>query len=165
LYEQLFVGFLKPFFNRDEMDVLEKMYTSTDVITVSIFYSDHQKKKSGKIFVKDHLLAVASFINDEHPSCLLCWLGIEIKFPLKKKPSSLNINIKDQLGNMQGAFKLGSFLICTCQWLKSISSKQWVPVVCQVYRDAKKGPYMFYKKIFFLRLLRDHDLIHQQYFF
>ncbi len=164
LYEKLFVGFLKPFFNRDEADVLEKTYTSDNILTVSIFYREHQKRKSGKIFLKDHLLAVASFVVDEHPSCLLTWLGIDIKFPCKK-PSTLSVNIKDQLNNMRGAFKFGSFLICTCQWLKSMLSERWVPVVCQVYRVATKGPYMFYKKIFFLQLLRDHALIHQQYFF
>jgi hypothetical protein len=163
-YEKLFVDFLQPFFNEDETDVLEKTYTNDSIMTVSVFYREHQKKKSGRVFVKDHLLAVASFVIDEHPSCLLSWLGICIKFPCKK-PSSLSATIKEQLGNIRGAFKFGSFLVCTCQWLKSILSERWVPVVCQVFRVATKGPYMFYKKIYFLRLLRNHNLIHQQYFF
>lgn len=163
-YEKLFVPFLEKMFQNGERDVLNKTYKRDDILSVSLFYREYTKQtkkdKFEKTLFHDYLIGVASFVIDDEPSCLLAWLGIVGQFPCKKKPKC---NLKDQLDNMRGALKIGTFLICTCQWLKSLTIGHWVPVVCQVFSNPKKGPLDFYKKIFFLRLLRHHHLIHAQY--
>lgn len=160
-YEMLFVDFLKEMFDNNESDVLEKTFTRDDILTISLFYREHKKMpRSGKIFNYDYLIGVASFVIDTEPSCLLAWLGIVATFPCKKKPQC---NVKDLLDNMRGALNIGTFLICTCQWLKSLSMDRWLPVVCQVFNEPRRGPLNFYKKLYFIRLLKNHDLIHSQY--
>ena len=64
---------------------------------------------------------------------------------------------------IQNFFGLGSFLICTAQIIKSIRSNKWVPIVCQVYDNIQKGPIHFYKKNYFLKINKEHDIIYRQY--
>ena len=132
--QTLFVNFLRNFFKNDESDYLNKTYSRNDIITVALFYREvnKSKKNSGDNVITDHLIAVASYVTDLQPSCLLSWLGVVNKFPCKKPHG---INSKD-LDRIQGKFKIGSFLICTCQWLVSLKKNRWVPILCQVYEKS-----------------------------
>jgi hypothetical protein len=161
-YQNLFVPFLHTMFKVDNLDILNETYTREDILTISLFYRETYKHAtSKKIYFRDHLIGVASIVQDEQPSCLLVWLGIVRSFPCKKYP--LVGAWKEKFDNMQGALNLGSFFICTIQWIKSILLGQWTPVTCQVFQGAKSGPLYFYKKTYFIRLDRDHELIHLQY--
>jgi hypothetical protein len=161
-YETLFVDFLKQMFLNNETDVLEKTYTRDDVLTISLFYREYKKsKKSGRVLNTDYLLGVASFIIDDEPSCLLAWLGIAAAFPVKKPQQSNLSNIR--WDNIRGSLNIGTFLISTCQWLKSLSKGSWLPVVCQVFNDPKGGPMYFYEKLYFVPLSRVHPLIYMQF--
>jgi hypothetical protein len=149
-------------FSENETDVLEKTYEQTDIITVALFYRNHQKtQKTSKITPRDKLIVVASYLTDMHPSCMLSWLGIVNSFPCAK-PKQIDPSLLEE---MQGKMKIGSFVICTCQWLVALQKECWILVICQVYGNANKGPLNFYKKMFFLQLGKYHQLIHQQYLY
>ena len=158
-YKNLFVNFLKEMFKNNETDVLDKTYIRDDILTISLFYRDYRKNQTGRVMNYDYLIGVASIVIDSEPSCFLSWLGISIKLPCKKPSCSLT----KELDNMRGALNIGSFFIATCQWLKSLLVERWVPLICQVYKVETKGPVYFYQKNYFLRLLRDHPLVHEQY--
>jgi hypothetical protein len=162
-YQNLFVTFLNGMFKKDNLDILNDTYTRDDILTISLFYRETSKHPTTKkIVFTDHLIGVASIVQDDQPSCLLVWIGIVPVFPCKKRP---NVGAwgKKTFDNMRGAINIGMFLICTIQWIKSILVGQWTPVTCQVFLGAKTGPLYFYKKSYFIRLNRDHDLIHFQY--
>ena len=160
-YQNLFVPFLNEMFNKENLDILNETYDRDDILTVSLFYRESYKNSKTKTLIfTDHLIGVASIVQDDQPSCLLVWLGIASKFPCKKPSVGA---MKDKLDNMRGALNIGTFFICTIQWIKSILVGQWTPVTCQVFQGAKSGPLYFYKKSYFMKLERDHNLIHLQY--
>ena len=107
----------------------------------------------------DHLIGVVSIAQDSNEQlCFLVWLGIVSKFPCKKL-----LSFKDKLDQLQGELNIGSFLICTVQLIKSMLLGNWTPVTCQIFQEANEGPLHFYKKAYFIKMDRDHDLIHLQY--
>jgi hypothetical protein len=159
-YQKLFVTFLHVMFTQDNLDILNETYMAEDILTVSLFYREATKTpKASKLKVTDHLIGVASIVIDDEPSCLLVWLGILEAFPCKKP----NVSFKDKLDKMRGALNIGTFMVCTVQWIKSLLVGSWIPITCQIFERAKGGPLNFYKKSYFIRLNRDHALIHMQY--
>ncbi len=160
-YQTLFVSFLNEIFIQDNLDILNKTYSKDNILTVSLFYRETTRypKQPKKLKLIDHLIGAASIALDEYPSCLLVWLGIVAKFPCKKP----NVSCKDKLDEIRGALNIGTFFICTMQWIKSVTVGRWTPVTCQVYARTLKGPLNFYKKLYFNKLNMDHDLIHLQY--
>jgi hypothetical protein len=147
-------------FTQDNLDILNETYMTEDILTVSLFYREATKTpKASKLKVTDHLIGVASIVIDDEPSCLLVWLGILEAFPCKKP----NVSFKDILDKMRGALNIGTFMVCTVQWIKSLLVGSWIPITCQIFERAKGGPLNFYKKSYFIRLNRDHALIHMQY--
>ena len=161
-YEKLFIPFYSELFLNSETDSLEKTFTSEDILTIAIFGRINDKpNKNGRIFIHDYLFASASIVIDNEASCLLSWLGVRREpppsFPI---PKGLT---KTKFKFIQNFFGLGSFLICTCQIIKSIRLNKWVPILCQVYDNIQKGPIHFYKKNYFLKINKQHDIIYRQY--
>ena len=161
-YKKLLLNLLKGLFKNSEDDILDKTYSRDDIITVSIFArSSHTNKNNGRVTYKDYLVAAASYVMDDQPSCLLAWLGVIKKISDDfNRPKNFR---KADFEYFQLKFRMGTFLLNICQILKSIHSQRWIPIVCQVYRKPSDGPLNFYKKQYFLQLPKSHELVYQQY--
>jgi hypothetical protein len=161
-YTQLLINLFKGLFKNSENDILEKTYNKDDILTVTIFArSSHTNKNNGRVTYKDYLVAAASFVIDEQPSCLLAWLGVTKKISEDfNRPKNFK---KSEFDSFQLKFRMGTFLLNICQILKSIQSQRWIPLICQVYRKSSDGPLNFYKKQYFLHLPKSHELVYQQY--
>ncbi len=160
-YTQLLIKFLMTLFKNSEKDVLEKTYNKDDIITVTLFArSSHTNKNTGRVTYKDYLIAAASFVLDNEPSCLLVWLGVTKKLSDDfNRPKEFK---KSEFDNFQFKYRIGTFLLNICQIVKSVQSQRWVPLICQVFRKASDGPMNFYKKQYFLQLPKSHELVYQQ---
>jgi hypothetical protein len=162
-YASLFTDFLKQFFSSEDVEAIKSTYVRTDIITISIFYREEiigSKKDAERPFMSDHLVACASIVSDDFSSVMLSWLGVINK--LSCAPPKDNKK-KDIFKDMQGKLKFGSFLVTTCQLLGSLKKQRWIPILCQVYNVASEGPLNFYRKMFFVELMKNHQLIHDQY--
>jgi hypothetical protein len=158
--QTLFVEFLRKFFKEDESDVLEKTYASSEILTIALFYREPSKTNRfpNRTVFTDHLIAVSSLVIDLQPSCLMTWLGVTNKFPCIKPAGYTGNNKAEELEKIQGQFKIGAFLICTCQWLVSLKKIVGFLFYVKFIKKHQKAPYNFIEKCFLYSLVNTINL-------
>ena len=113
-FETLLLHFFNEMFEGNEEDKLLQSLNKSSNICISIFArSTGTSKNDPKPFIKDNIIAAATFEFDNHHPILLSWLGV-----IKSRIEELKINkYFNNIGKQtfHHNYKLGTFLLITIQ--------------------------------------------------
>jgi hypothetical protein len=179
IIEDLFLQIYKGVFATDETESLNKAFNHDKTIHVTIFArkasfekSANKKAKTKLIKYSDILIAEATYLIDSSKSVFLNWLVVldiplsDLKihedFIVKNKEDNVKTN-PTLLLSIRKQYGIGRFLLLIGQLFKSIIATYWCPIICQVHKGVKTGPFIFYVKSYFIQVDDYHQLVHDQY--
>ena len=156
-YTKLFTEFYLKLFP-DDSDIIRKSFINDELITISIFgRKTYLTEKTKLVKFNDHLIATASFVNNNNKLLFLKWIGV---LEMNLNETDIHDDFTDIKDSLQKFFNIGTFLLSTCQYLKSVMYGEWTPIVCQVQTSKTTGAKAFYEKNYFLEANPDHEIIY-----